>query len=162
MKPLSVVILVLCLIIPVHADEGMWIPLLLEQNRYQRMKELGLQLSAEHIYSIDTVSLKDAIVFFGSGCTGVMVSKQGLLLTNYHCGYGQIQAHSSLEHDYLTNGFWAQSFENELPNPGLSVAFLEKMEDVTEQVLKNVTPSMTESQRADSIAAAIVRIRSRY
>jgi hypothetical protein len=140
----------------------MWIPTLLEQTRYQRMKELGMELTPEDIYSINRSSLKDAVVLFGGGCTGVVVSEQGLLLTNHHCGYGQIQAHSSLENDYLTDGFWAKSMEEELPNPGLSVAFLQRMEDVTAEALQNVTPAMNEQQRADSIRAAISRIRKAH
>jgi hypothetical protein len=144
---------------PVRADEGMWIPLLLEQTRYRQMKEMGMTLTAEDIYSINQSSLKDAVVLFGGGCTGVVVSPQGLILTNYHCGYGQIQSHSSLEHDYLTDGFWARSLAEELPNPGLSVAFLQRMEDVTGTVLQNITPGLNEQQRADSIRAAVSRIR---
>ena len=144
---------------PAFADEGMWIPLLLEQTRYKRMQELGLQLTPEDIYNINRASLKDAIVLFGGGCSGVVVSEHGLLLTNHHCGYRQIQSHSSLENDYLTDGFWASSMAEELPNPGLNVAFLLQMEDVTEKVLQNVTARMSERQRADSINAAISRIR---
>ncbi len=157
-KQTSIFIFSLLALIPVRADEGMWIPLLLEQTRYQQMKNMGMALSSEDIYSINQSSLKDAIVLFGGGCTGVVVSPQGLLLTNHHCGYGQIQAHSSLEHDYLTDGFWASSFDEELPNPGLSVAFLERMEDVTTQVLQNITPSMNEQERGDSIRRVISRI----
>jgi len=153
-----VVLLTVPILSPVRADEGMWIPLLLEQTRYKRMQELGLTLTPEDIYSINRSSLKDAVVLFGGGCTGVVVSEQGLLFTNHHCGYGQIQAHSSLEHDYLTNGFWAKSLGEELPNPGLTVAFLQRMEDVTAQVLQNITSAMNEQQRADSIQAAVSRI----
>jgi len=144
---------------PVRADEGMWIPMLLEQTRYQRMKELGLKLTPEDIYSINHASLKDAIVHFGGGCSSVVVSEQGLLFTNHHCGYRQLQSHSSLERDILTDGFWARSMSEELPNPGLTAAFLLRMEDVTEDVLKNVTAQMSERQRADSVNAAIARIR---
>ncbi|MDR2038355.1 MAG: S46 family peptidase [Bacteroidales bacterium] len=147
---------------PLRAEEGMWVPILLEQTRYQRMREMGLSLTPEDIYSINRSSLKDAIVLFGGGCTGVVVSSQGLVMTNHHCGYGQIQAHSSLEYDYLTDGFWASSFKEELPNPGLNVAFLEKMEDVTSQVLANVTPGMGEKQRGDSIRAGINRMKKQF
>ena len=152
-------LLAIFIISPAHADEGMWIPLLLEQTRYQQMKQLGLELTPDDIYSINRSSLKDAVVQFDGGCTGVVVSEQGLLFTNHHCGYGQIQAHSSLEHDYLTDGFWAKSFAEELPNPGLNVTFLQRMEDVTAQVMQNITPAMNEQQRADSIRVAILRIR---
>ena len=147
---------------PVRADEGMWIPLLLEETRYKRMLELGMKLTPSDIYSINEASLKDAVVLFGGGCTGVVVSDQGLLLTNHHCGYRQIQAHSSLENDYLTDGFWANSPEEELPNSGLTVSFLQRMEDVTEKVLQNITPAMNEQQRADSISEAISRIRKEH
>ena len=153
-----IVLLSFLMLSPARADEGMWIPLLLEQTRYQRMQELGMKLTPEDIYSINRASLKDAVVLFGGGCTGVVVSDRGLLFTNHHCGYRQIQSHSSTEKDYLTDGFWAQSMEEELPNPGLTVDFLLRMEDVTEQALQNITPAMTEQQRADSIRAAISRI----
>ena len=106
-----------------------------------------MRISAEDIYSINKGSLKDAIVLFGSGCTGEIVSDKGLLLTNHHCGYGRIQAHSSLEHDYLTKGFWAMSQEEELPNPGFTVTLLVSMHDVTDKVLKNVTENMSETER---------------
>ena len=108
---------------PALADEGMWLPILLQQNQ-EEMQRLGLQLTAEDIYSINGSSLKDAIVQFGGGCTGEVVSPQGLLLTNHHCGFGYIQYHSSVEHDYLTQGFWAQTLQDELPCPGLEVRFL--------------------------------------
>ena len=159
MNRIVVTLLAVFMLLPAHADEGMWIPLLLEQTRYKRMQELGMTLTPEDIYSINRSSLKDAVVLFGGGCTGVVVSDQGLLLTNHHCGYGQIQSHSSLERDYLTDGFWARSMEEELPNPGLTVSFLQRMEDVTGQVLQNITSTMNEQQRADSILAAISRIR---
>src|SRR5210317_944599 len=107
-----------------RADEGMWIPLLLEQLNEKEMQDMGFKLTAEDIYSINHSSMKDGIVIFGGGCTGEIVSDQGLLLTNHHCGYGRIQSHSTLEHDYLTNGFWAMTKEDELQNPGLSVTFL--------------------------------------
>lgn len=128
------------------ADEGMWLPYLLQQNE-KDMQNMGMRISAEDIYSINKGSLKDAIVLFGSGCTGEIVSDKGLLLTNHHCGYGRIQAHSSLEHDYLTKGFWAMSQEEELPNPGFTVTLLVSMHDVTDKVLKNVTENMSETER---------------
>ncbi|MBR7129873.1 MAG: S46 family peptidase, partial [Tidjanibacter sp.] len=115
------------------ADEGMWLPCLIGE-RVADMKSKGFELTAEDIYSINQASLKDAIVLFGRGCSGELVSAEGLLLTNHHCGYGQIQRHSSVEHDYLTNGFWAMSRAEELPNPGLTVSFLVRMEDVTERI----------------------------
>jgi hypothetical protein len=120
------------------ADEGMWILPLLKQQRFAEMQALGLKLQDYNIYNPDSTSLKDAVVVFGSGCTGEVVSPDGLVLTNHHCGYSQIQQHSSLEHDYLTDGFWAQTREQELPNPGLSVTFIDKIEDVTAYVLSRL------------------------
>lgn len=137
MKKFSRVLLVLCMItFTLSAKEGMWIPLLLEKYTIDDMQEMGFELSAGDIYDINSSSMKDAVVVFGGGCTGEMISDQGLLITNHHCGYRQIQAHSSLEHDYLTDGFWAMSRKEELPNPGLTVRFLEYMEDVTDEVLE--------------------------
>ena len=130
-----------------RADEGMWLPSLIG-NRIADMQEKGFRLNAEDIYSINQASLKDAVVLFGRGCTGELVSPEGLLLTNHHCGYGQIQQHSSVEHDYLKDGFWAMSREEELPNKGLTVSFLERMEDVTGIILKGHSPEMSESERA--------------
>ena len=133
-----------------RADEGMWLPSLISQ-RIVDMQEKGFKLSAEDIYSINQASLKDAVVLFGRGCTGELISPEGLLLTNHHCGYSQIQQHSSVEHDYLKDGFWAMSREEELPNKGLTVSFLERMDDVTENVLKGYTPDMTEEQRVELV-----------
>lgn len=129
-----------------RADEGMWLPALISE-RIGDMQSKGFELSAEDIYSINQASLKDAVVLFGRGCTGELISSQGLLLTNHHCGYGQIQQHSSVEHDYLRDGFWAMSMEEELLNEGLTVSFLDRMEDVTDKVLKGLKEGMTEAQR---------------
>ena len=133
----------------VKADEGMWLPSLISQ-RIGDMQAKGFRLSAEDIYSINQASLKDAVVLFGGGCTGELISSEGLLLTNHHCGYAQIQKHSSVEHDYLKDGFWAMDRSEELPNPGLEVWFLDRMEDVTGAVLDGYEPGMTEQQR-DSV-----------
>lgn len=145
----------------VRADEGMWVPLLLNRNEAE-MQRMGMQLSAEDIYSINQSSLKDAIVIFGGGCTGEVVSDQGLVLTNHHCGYDQIQYHSSVEHDYLTNGFWAATLQDELPCPGLEVRFLKEMKDVSEYMLEGITFQMSEAERQDSIAARIRRLSETY
>ncbi len=142
-------------------DEGMWVLPLIEKLNIGKMTELGLKLSAEDIYSINNASIKDAIVIFGGGCTGEIVSSQGLLLTNHHCGYGQIQAHSTLEHDYLKNGFWAMTREEELPNPNLAVTFLIRIEDVTSQVLAGVKDGMSESERTSAINEARKSIESK-
>ena len=143
--PLLVALLALWAV-PAKADEGMWLPALISQ-RINDMQAKGFQLSAEDIYSVNQASLKDAVVLFGSGCTGELVSDRGLLFTNHHCGYSYIQRHSSVEHDYLKDGFWALSQADELPNPGLTVRFLERMEDVTAIVLKGYKEKMTEEQR---------------
>ena len=130
-----------------RADEGMWIPLLVERLNYVDMQEMGLNLTAEEIYSVNNSSLKDAIVIFGRGCTGEIVSPDGLLLTNHHCGEGVIQSHSSVEHDYLSNGFWAMDRQEELPNPGLSVSFLRSIEDVSARMLAVVEAGMEADER---------------
>lgn len=117
----------------ISAKEGMWLPVLLERN-IADMQLMGLELSAEDIYSIQNASIKDAIVMFGGGCTGEIVSEEGLLMTNHHCGYGAIQKLSKVEHDYLTDGFWAKSKEEELICDGLSVTLLVNMQDITKQV----------------------------
>ena len=134
MKKILLSVLAAALSLPAMADEGMWLLPLLKQQKFPEMQALGLKLQDYDIYSPDSASLKDAVVIFGGGCTGEIVSPDGLLLTNHHCGYGQIQQHSTLEHDYLTDGFWAASRDQELPNPGLTVTFIDKIEDVTDYV----------------------------
>lgn len=138
MKRILISLLAVSLSLPAVADEGMWLLPLLRQQKFPEMQALGLKLQDYDIYSPDSASLKDAVVIFGGGCTGEIVSPDGLLLTNHHCGYGQIQQHSTLEHDYLTDGFWATSRDQELPNPGLTVTFIDKIEDVTGYVKKEL------------------------
>ncbi|MDX2415137.1 MAG: S46 family peptidase [Bacteroidales bacterium] len=137
------------------ADEGMWLLTMLDQLNIGTMTEMGLTLTAEDIYSINQASIKDAIVIFGGGCTGEIVSSKGLLFTNHHCGYGSIQSHSSVEHDYLRDGFWAKSLDEELVTPGLSATFLVRIEDVSDRVFKNVKDKMTQ----DEISAEIRKAR---
>ncbi|WP_304707941.1 S46 family peptidase [uncultured Rikenella sp.] len=152
--------LLLCGRSAVRADEGMWLPSLIEQGRIKDMRAKGFRLKAQDLYAVNRASLKDAIVRFGSGCTGELISDQGLLITNHHCGYGQIQQHSSVEHDYLTHGFAAMNRNEELPNPGLVVSFLVEMSDVTDRILAGVTPEMSEAERQKRIDAnkeAVVR-----
>lgn len=157
---LSFLLGILVLISPLtKADEGMWIPMLLEKYNIEDMQKLGFKLTAEDIYSINESSMKDAVMIFGGGCTGELISDQGLLITNHHCGYGNIQKHSSLENDYLTDGFWAMSKKEELANPGLEVRFLVRMEDVTEDALKGVEENMTEQQRSITIEKNIAKIK---
>ncbi len=156
MKKLFAVLLILSFSFgfKAKADEGMWLLPLIEKLNIGKMTELGLKLSAEDIYSLNKASLKDAIIIFGGGCTGEIVSSQGLILTNHHCGYGSIQSHSTVEHDYLHDGFWAMSKEEELPNPNLAVTFLISIEDVTAKILENVKPGMSESERNSVISEA--------
>ena len=149
-RKITIILLTLLTAVTSHADEGMWLPSLISQ-RIADMQEKGFRLNAEDIYSINQASLKDAVVLFGRGCTGELISPEGLLLTNHHCGYSQIQQHSSVEHDYLKDGFWAMSRDQELPNKGLTVSFLERMDDVTDQILKGYTPDMTEEQRVELV-----------
>ncbi|VAW19642.1 FIG00654191: hypothetical protein [hydrothermal vent metagenome] len=136
-KFLTVIILCSLFVGFLRAKEGMWIPLLLSKYNIEEMQQMGFRLTAKDIYDINNSSMKDAIVFFGRGCTGELVSGKGLILTNHHCGYRSIQSHSTLEDNYLADGFWAMSKDEELPNEGLSVKLLESMEDVTEKVLMN-------------------------
>jgi len=129
----------------VSAKEGMWIPTLLQKYNIEEMAQMGFKLSAEDVYSVNHASLKDAVVLFGSGCTGGVISADGLLITNHHCGFSQIQKHSSVAHDLLTDGFWAMNRSEELSNPGLTVQFLVKMEDITSKLIKQVNgkPDLT-------------------
>jgi len=145
------------------ADEGMWLPFLVGRLNYADMQKEGLKLTAEEIYSINHSSLKDAIVQFGNGCTGEIISSEGLILTNHHCGFGKIQEHSTVEHDYLTDGFWAMKKSEELPNPGFFVKFLNRVDDVTAKVLANVTDKMTEEERAkeiNKVKAELIKVAS--
>ncbi|MFN8257829.1 MAG: S46 family peptidase [Bacteroidales bacterium] len=159
MKKLLALFALLIIFIPVFkADEGIWIPVLLEKYNIKDMQDKGFRLTADDIYSINKASMKDAVLMFGGGCTGELISDQGLLITNHHCGYGSIQKHSSLEHDYLTNGFWAMSASEELPNPGLTVTLLDRMEDVTKLVLVNISENMNEEQRQAEIQKQIKKI----
>ncbi|MCU6771343.1 Peptidase S46 [uncultured Bacteroides sp.] len=127
-----------------HADEGMWMLTDLKKQNAAVMYDMGLDISIDDVYSPDNISLKDAVVHFGGGCTGEVISAEGLVLTNHHCGYGYIQQHSSVEHDYLTDGFWAMTREQELPCEGLTITFIDKILDVTtyvkEQLKKDEDP----------------------
>ncbi len=140
------------------AEEGMWLPILIGKN-IDEMKKQGCKLSAEDIYSVNNSSLKDAIVLFGRGCTGSLISEQGLVITNHHCGFGSIQSLSSVDHDYLKNGFWATEKNQELPAEGLTVSFLVSMEDVTSKVLANVTSTTSEIKRDSTITSNIEAIK---
>ena len=138
MKRTLLTLLAALVLLPALADEGMWLPSLISE-RIDDMRSKGFRLTAEDIYSINKASMKDAVVLFNGGCTGELISPEGLLLTNHHCGYDAIQKHSTVEHDYLTNGFWAMSRAEELPNEKLWVRFLVRMEEVTDRIAAGET-----------------------
>ena len=145
-------ILILFFVVQISAQQGgMWIPSLLEGMNEQEMTSLGSKLTAKDIYDVNNSSLKDAIGHFNGGCTSEIISPKGLILTNHHCGFGQIQSHSSLENDYLKDGFWAMNLEEELPNPGLYIDFIVSIEDVTAIVFEGVNDSMTEKEKQSRI-----------
>lgn len=150
MKKILLSLAAACMLLSARADEGMWIPMLIGKN-IDSMKAKGFRLSAEDVYSINQASLKDAIVHFGGGCTGEMISANGLLITNHHCGYGNIADLSTVEKNYLEDGFWAKSLAQELPAAGLSVKFLVRMEDVTEKVIA----ATKKAKKTDKMLAAI-------
>lgn len=159
MKKTVLILTALLFVSVIRADEGMWIPALLQKNEAE-MQAMGMKINTDDIYSINHSSMKDAVVLFGGGCTGEIVSEQGLLLTNHHCGYGWIQRHSTVEHDYLTDGFWAMTMEEELPCPGLTVTMLKNMVDVTEKILYNVTDNTTEEERAKLVSENIAKFKT--
>jgi hypothetical protein len=160
MKKITLVLLgfIQAFCVGVKADEGMWLLPLIQKLNMEDMQELGIELTADDIYSINNSSIKDAIVIFGGGCTGVIVSDSGLLFTNHHCGYDQIQEHSSLDHDYLQDGFWAQSLKEELPNPDLEVRFLDRIENVTSRIFSELSDTLTEEERISKIQEIIDEI----
>ena len=160
------IILAFCLLTAVFAkaantpDEGMWLPMFVERLNYVDMQKMGLHLTAEELYSINHSSLKDAIVSLGGGfCTAEVVSPEGLLFTNHHCGYDALQKHSAVDHDYLTDGFWAMSKAEELPNQGLFVSFLVRMDDMTKDVLGAVTADMDETAHGAAITKKVEELK---
>ncbi|MHC1689795.1 MAG: S46 family peptidase [Bacteroidales bacterium] len=155
MKKISLLILgaILLSFSPLRGDEGMWLLPLIEKLNSKKMSELGFKLTAKDIYDINNSSLKDAVISFGGGCTGEIISKEGLLLTNHHCGYGSIQKLSTVEHDYLQDGYWAMTREQELPSPGLTVTFLENIIDVTKDVENAVAKATSPEESAKALAA---------
>ncbi len=144
-----------------RADEGMWMPFMLKNN-FKDMKKMGLKLTPQQIYDINNASLKDAIVHFGGGCTGEVISNKGLILTNHHCGYGAIAELSTPEHNYLRDGFWARTFEEELKPKELTVRFLVQMGDVTKRILSKVNDQMTTAQRTAAINEEMKAIQKEY
>ncbi|MBO7490689.1 MAG: S46 family peptidase [Bacteroidales bacterium] len=160
MKKIMMLLVMAAMTISALADEGMWIPMLLGRNEAD-MQKAGMRITAKDIYDINHACLKDAILLFNQGCTGEYVSSEGLFLTNHHCGYSYITKYSTVEHDYLTRGFWAKSHEEEIPCQGLTATRLVRMEDVTAQVLDGVTPETSESERAAIIERNIKAITDR-
>ncbi len=152
MKRLFLTIAAALISVSVLADEGMWLLPYIQKMNIKDMKSKGCRLSAEDIYSINHNSIKDAIVIFGNGCTGEVVSDKGLLFTNHHCGYGSIQALSSVEHDYLKYGFWANNHAEEIPAPGLTVRFIRQISDVTAQIVGNIPANVKEVERNKIVA----------
>lgn len=148
--------------LPLFAGEGMWLPLLLSQLNEKEMQSMGMKMTAEDIYSINKSSLKDAIVHFGGGCTGEIISSTGLLLTNHHCGYSQIQSHSSLENNYVENGFWSKNRNEELSNPGLTATFIISMAEVTNDIMKGISENMTLDEKQSTIDKNIESIKKSY
>ncbi len=144
----------------VHADEGMWLPQLLSKLNEDRMKSLGMKISAADIYSINKGSLKDAVVSFGGFCTADVISSKGLLLTNHHCGFDAIQNHSSIEKNYIRDGFWAKDYGQEIPNSGLFVTFIVRIDDVSAAALKGVTGLMNERERQSLIDKNLLAVRA--
>ncbi|CAN5879064.1 S46 family peptidase [soil metagenome] len=144
------------------ADEGMWLPQLLQALNEKDMKKLGMKINASDIYSISNGSLKDAIVSFGGFCTAEVISDKGLLLTNHHCGFDAIQNHSSVTNNYIQNGFWAYNYGQELQNPGLFATFIVRIEEVTKDVLANVNHSITESERQSQVDKNINQLKKDY
>jgi hypothetical protein len=153
------VVIVLFVVSIARANEGMWLPQLLEKLNEKEMKSLGMKISARDIYNINSGSLKDAIVSFGGFCTGEVISSKGLVLTNHHCGFDAIQNNSTLDHNYIRDGFWAANNGQEIPNAGLFVTFIVRIEDVSKQVLNGVIATMTESQRQSAIDKNIAELR---
>ncbi len=158
MKKLVVLALLFTSIFRLYAKEGMWIPMLIKSLNEADMQSLGFKLTAEDVYSFNKSSLKDGVVHFGGGCTSELISGEGLLLTNHHCGYGRIQAHSSVENNYLKDGFWAMSKKEELPNRGLTATLIVRMEDVTDQVLEGTSENMPVLSKRKMIAGNIQKV----
>ena len=144
----------------VQAGEGMWLPIFLKALNESEMQSMGMKISADDIYNVNKGSLKDAIVHFGGFCTSEIISPNGLMLTNHHCGYSQIQSHSTIEDNYLKNGFWAADYNEEKPNPGLTATLIQRIEDVTKDALKGVTEDMDDKARQSMIDKNLETIRA--
>ena len=149
-----------------RADEGMWIPMLLKKYNIEDMQKQGFKLTAEDVYSINQASLKDAVVGLGREgypfshfCTAEIISDEGLMVTNHHCAFDMIQSHSSLEHNYLRDGFWAKDKQDELANPGITASILVRMEDVTDRINAQLTPEMSAEERNAKISISCLYLR---
>jgi hypothetical protein len=162
MQKIKIFFILLTISFKALADEGMWLPFLLETLNEKEMKAMGMKINAKDIYDINKGSLKDAIVQFGGGCTGEIISNQGLVLTNHHCGYSYIQKLSTLSNNYIANGYWGKNKEEELPSAGLSVTFISKMEDVTTIILQGITNTLTEQERQSIIDKNIKTFQEKY
>lgn len=162
MRQLLLLAVTFCLPLALSARDGMWLPLLLENLNEEEMKGLGMKISAKDIYDINNGSLKDAIVHFGGFCTGEVISDQGLVLTNHHCGYSALQDHSTLENNLLKDGFWARTKADERKNPELFVTFIDRIEDASATVLRGVHNGMTEGERAAAVADNLAKFRETY
>jgi len=154
---LSLLIMSACILL--QAEEGMWLPIYLDSLNIEDMHAKGLLLDARDIYDTSHTGLTDAVVIFGQGCTGAVISDKGLVITNHHCGLGYVQSHSSVDNDYITDGFWAKTMTEELPNPGLTVSFLRSIENVTSLALEGVSQDMNESVRSQIIQANIMSVK---
>jgi len=161
MKKFFLAMVLMCFLCKTYADEGMWLPLLIGQQKYNEMVKKGLKLTKEQLYSINKTSIKDAVVIFGNGCTGEIVSNEGLIFTNHHCGYGAITAASSVEHNYLKDGFYAKEKEEEIPASGITVRFLLKIEDVS-KIIDSLLGNLTAADRAKRQQVIVDSISSMY
>lgn len=162
MKKINILFFILILVSKLKADEGMWLPILLQELNIKDMQSKGFKLSAEDIYSVNKSSMKDAVVLFGGGCTGEVISDQGLILTNHHCGYSSVNALSTVENNYLRDGFWAYDKKEEKPCPGLSVTFIISMHDVTDSIMPYLNAGMTESERNAAIRTLSIKLQTSF
>lgn len=161
MKKIILSLTIILSVFMAKADEGMWLLSQLHKN-FAKMQEMGLKLSIEEIYSINNASMKDAVVIFGGGCTGEIISDRGLLLTNHHCGYGSVQALSSPQNNILENGFWAKTYTDELPCENLSVSFFIRMEEVTDIILEGISDATPEKERGETIRTRSQELQRKY
>ncbi len=161
-KYLLLLLISVSLFVKCFAEEGMWLPQLLQAMNEKQMKKMGMKINASDIYNISKGSLKDAIVSFGGFCTAEVISDKGLLLTNHHCGFDAIQNHSSIQNNYIRDGFWAYNHDQELKNPSLFATFIIKIDDITATVLNGVSSSLSEKERQSAIDKNIAALRTSY